>query len=102
MKQMPPHEIILGYGRRWPETIGWDVRRDDQNDGVRSCRPYSTCFTANIAGLASPKCGSSFWSRLRPIESQKRIATLAILPAPLTGTAVYAPAAELDSTQPAT
>ncbi|MGY2903177.1 hypothetical protein ACVWVY_002198 [Bradyrhizobium sp. URHC0002] len=52
---------------------------------VRSCPLYSTCFTANIAVPASPKCGNSFCSRLPTTKSREQIGMPAILPALMIG-----------------
>ena len=51
----------------------------------RSCPPFSTSSTANTAVPASPKCGNSFYSGLRAMKSQKRIAMPSVLTARLIG-----------------
>ena len=56
---------------------------------VRSCPLYSTCFTANIAVPASPKCGNSFCSRLPATKSRQQIGMPAILPALMLGVAAW-------------
>ncbi len=60
------------------------------NNGVRSCPPYSTSSFANTAVPASPRCGNSFfWSRLKAVRPQKRIA-MSAKSAPVIGLDVLA------------
>jgi hypothetical protein len=88
--------------RKRPETIANQACGIDQNDGVRSCLPYSTCSTANTAVPASPKCGNSFCSRFRARRPRKRIAMSAILTAPQVAIAVLATKGQAHSTKLAT
>lgn len=71
------------FGRRlkWSKSVTWEVNLSDQ-EGVRSCPSYSTCFITSTVVPASPKCESSF--SYRPsAKSRSRRRKTAIVPGPL-------------------
>ncbi|MHC2256760.1 hypothetical protein ACVILK_006452 [Bradyrhizobium embrapense] len=52
---------LLAFCRRlkWSKSVTWEVNLSDQ-EGVRSCPLYSTCFITSTVVPASPKCEGSF------------------------------------------